>query len=81
MTKCKKPKACTILLRGGSKDVLNEVERNMHDAMNVARNVMLEPRIVPGGGAVEMALSQVHTVHNIAFIFFGLLFWSTWGLS
>jgi hypothetical protein len=24
------PKACTIVLRGASKDVLNEVERNLH---------------------------------------------------
>ncbi|GAA51713.1 T-complex protein 1 subunit gamma, partial [Clonorchis sinensis] len=59
ITKCKNPKACTILLRGASKDVLNEVERNLQDAMNVARNVMLEQRLVPGGGAIEMALGQV----------------------
>lgn len=26
---CKDPKACSILLRGGSKDVLNEIERNL----------------------------------------------------
>jgi T-complex protein 1 subunit gamma len=45
------------LLRGGSKDVLNEVERNMHDAMGVARNVMINPRLVPGGGALEMELA------------------------
>ena len=55
---CAKPKACTILLRGASKDVLNEVERNLHDAMGVARNVMMDPRLVPGGGAVEMAVSR-----------------------
>ncbi|CAL8096463.1 unnamed protein product [Calicophoron daubneyi] len=61
ITKCKNPKACTILLRGASKDVLNEVERNLQDAMCVARNVMLEKRLVPGGGAVEMALGQVMT--------------------
>ena len=29
------------MLRGASKDVLNEVERNLHDAMGVARNVCL----------------------------------------
>lgn len=46
----KNPKACTIILRGASKDVLNEVERNLQDAMAVARNVMLDPRLVPGGG-------------------------------
>jgi T-complex protein 1 subunit gamma len=37
------------VLRGASKDVLNEVERNLHDAMGVARNVLLDPRLVPGG--------------------------------
>lgn len=31
-----------------------EVERNLQDAMNVARNVMMDPRLCPGGGAIEM---------------------------
>ncbi|XP_055324365.1 T-complex protein 1 subunit gamma [Sitodiplosis mosellana] len=57
ITECKDPKACTILLRGASKDVLNETERNLQDALHVARNLVIEPRIVPGGGAIEMALS------------------------
>ncbi|RMZ89837.1 hypothetical protein DV736_g2927, partial [Chaetothyriales sp. CBS 134916] len=57
LTKCKNPKACTILLRGPSKDILNEVERNLHDAMGVARNVMFEPSVAPGGGATEMAVA------------------------
>lgn len=59
ITKCKNPKACTILLRGPSKDILNETERNIQDALNVARNLVLEQRVVAGGGAVEMALSQL----------------------
>ncbi|KAL2116574.1 hypothetical protein VTJ04DRAFT_8742 [Mycothermus thermophilus] len=57
LTQCKQPKACTILLRGPSKDVLNEIERNLQDAMGVARNVMFQPRLSPGGGATEMAVS------------------------
>lgn len=57
ITKCKNPKACTILLRGPSKDILNEMERNLQDAMSVARNVMFHPRLSPGGGATEMAVS------------------------
>ena len=36
-----------------------QVERNLHDAMNVARNVITDPRLVPGGGACEMALAHV----------------------
>jgi T-complex protein 1 subunit gamma len=58
LTECKNPKACTILLRGASKEVLNEVERNLLDAMSVARNVVFDPRLVPGGGATEMSISQ-----------------------
>ncbi|KAK9239672.1 chaperonin Cpn60/TCP-1 family [Lipomyces kononenkoae] len=57
LTKCKNPRACTILLRGPSKDILNEIERNLQDAMSVARNVFFEPRLSPGGGATEMAIS------------------------
>ncbi|KAI1083875.1 T-complex protein 1 [Whalleya microplaca] len=57
LTKCRTPKACTILLRGPSKDILNEIERNLQDAMGVARNVMFHPRLSPGGGATEMAVS------------------------
>lgn len=59
VTECENPKACTILLRGASKDVLNETERNLQDALHVARNIMIDPRLVAGGGAVEMAVSQV----------------------
>merc|ERR1719192_1918994 len=56
---CKDPKACTILLRGASKDILNEVERNLQDALHVARNIHLNPQLVYGGGAVEMELSHL----------------------
>ena len=55
---CKNPKACTIVLRGASKDVLNEIERNFQDALNVARNVMIDPFLVPGGGACEMEIAK-----------------------
>ncbi|KAJ8273538.1 hypothetical protein GJAV_G00102750 [Gymnothorax javanicus] len=58
ITECKDPKACTILLRGASKEILAEVERNLQDAMQVCRNVLLDPFLLPGGGAVEMAVSH-----------------------
>ena len=61
LEECEDPKACTILLRGGSKDVLNEVERNLQDAMQVVKNVVLEPKLLPGGGATEMAISAALT--------------------
>ena len=61
LEKCANPKACTVLLRGGSKDVLNEVERNLQDAMQVARNILLDPRMLPGGGATELAVASAIT--------------------
>ncbi|KAI9024701.1 T-complex protein 1 subunit gamma [Hyaloraphidium curvatum] len=57
LTKCREPKACTVILRGPSKDIINEVERNLQDAMAVARNVIFEPKLAPGGGATEMAVA------------------------
>ncbi|CAM0910428.1 unnamed protein product [Alopecurus aequalis] len=54
---CQDPKACTVLLRGASKDVLNEVERNLQDAMSVARNILKNPKLLPGGGASELTVS------------------------
>jgi len=57
LTECENPSACSILLRGASKDVLNEIERNLQDAMGVARNVLNNPKLTPGGGAVEMEIA------------------------
>ncbi|KAG9465456.1 hypothetical protein GDO78_018328 [Eleutherodactylus coqui] len=61
ITECKDPKACTIMLRGASKEILAEVERNLQDAMQVCRNVMVDPYLVPGGGATEMSVAHVLT--------------------
>merc|ERR1719498_1296141 len=58
MTQCQQPKACSIVLRGASRDVLNEMERNLQDAFCVARNIILEPKLLPGGGAIEMELAS-----------------------
>jgi len=55
---CESPKACSIILRGASKDVLNEIERNLGDAMNCVRTIYMDPRLVPGGGALEMAVAR-----------------------
>jgi len=57
LVECTDAKACTVVLRGASRDVLNEMERNLQDAFCVARNIILEPKLLPGGGATEMELS------------------------
>jgi len=57
MTECTNPSACSVVMRGASKDVLNEMERNLQDAFSVARNIILQPKLLPGGGATEMEIS------------------------
>ena len=55
---CENPSACSIILRGASKDVLNEMERNLHDCLAVAKNIYQDSKLLPGGGAVEMEVSS-----------------------
>ncbi len=54
---CKNPKAVSILIRGGSKQVVDETERALHDAICVVRDVVEDGKIVIGGGAVELELA------------------------
>ncbi|MEM0490808.1 MAG: thermosome subunit alpha [Ignisphaera sp.] len=56
--KCKNPKAATILLRGANDMLLDEVERSINDALHTVRNIMRDPKIVPGGGATEIEVAM-----------------------
>ncbi len=59
---CKHPRSVTLLLRGGSQRVVDEVERSIHDAIMVVRNVIEKPYVVVGGGAPETyAASKLRT--------------------
>ncbi|MGC9103378.1 MAG: thermosome subunit beta [Candidatus Methanodesulfokora sp.] len=54
---CRDPKAVSILIRGGSKQIIDEAERSLHDALSVVRDVVEDGYVVPGGGAVHVFLS------------------------
>lgn len=47
-------KAVTIMLRGGSKTIVDEAHRSVHDALCVVRNLIVEPKVIVGGGACEV---------------------------
>lgn len=55
---CANPKSVSILIRGGTDLVVDEVQRGLHDALCVIRNVIQEGKVVSGGGAPEMELSR-----------------------
>ena len=55
---CKNPKAVSILIRGGTEHVVDEVERSLEDALGSLTSALEVGRIVAGGGAPEEAVSK-----------------------
>uniref|UniRef100_A0A8D1UUB1 T-complex protein 1 subunit alpha n=1 Tax=Sus scrofa TaxID=9823 RepID=A0A8D1UUB1_PIG len=49
--------SASIILRGANDFMCDEMERSLHDALCVVRRVLESKSVVPGGGAVEAALS------------------------
>ena len=55
---CKNPKAVTILLRGSTDHVLDEIERAVKDGIGDVAAAIKDGRVVSGGGAIEMELAR-----------------------
>ena len=49
--------AASLVLRGANDFMCDEMERSVHDALCVVKRVLKSKSVVPGGGAVEAALS------------------------
>jgi len=56
---CKNPKAVSILLRGGTEHVVEEVERAVDDALGGVAAAIEVGSIVPGGGAPEIEVARL----------------------
>jgi len=54
---CKHTRAQTIILRGANDYMLDEIDRSLHDALSIVKRTLESKSVVPGGGAVEAALS------------------------
>ena len=55
---CKNPKAVTILVRGGTEHVTNEIERALTDAVGDVSAALKNCRVVAGAGAPEVELAM-----------------------
>jgi T-complex protein 1 subunit beta len=51
-------RACTIVLRGATEQLLDEAERSLHDALAVLSQTVKEPRTTLGGGCAEMNMAK-----------------------
>ncbi|MFB5615658.1 MAG: thermosome subunit beta [Nitrosopumilus sp.] len=56
---CKHPQSVTMLIRGGTQRVIDEVDRSIHDSLMVVKDVIEKPAIVAGGGAPEAFAASV----------------------
>merc|ERR1712004_953505 len=59
-----KTKTCTIILRGGAEQFMEETERSLHDAIMIVRRAIKNDAVVAGGGAIEMELSKILRDHS-----------------
>ncbi len=55
---CRNPKAVTLLVRGGTEHVTNEIERALTDAVGDISASLKDGYVVAGAGAPEIELSQ-----------------------
>ena len=55
---CENPQSVTLLIRGASQRVVDEVDRSIHDSFMVVKDVIETPKIVAGGGAPEALLAS-----------------------
>jgi len=53
--------ACTIILRGATRQILDEADRSLHDALCVLSQTVKETRTVFGGGCSEMLMANAVT--------------------
>jgi len=58
VTGCKNPKAVSVLIRGGTEHVVDEIERSLDDALSVVAVSIEDGKMITGGGstAVEIAM-------------------------
>lgn len=54
---CANTRAVTIFIRGSNKMIIDEAKRALHDALCVVRNLVIDNRVVYGGGAAEISCS------------------------
>ncbi|MBI4739261.1 TCP-1/cpn60 chaperonin family protein [Candidatus Woesearchaeota archaeon] len=55
---CKNPKSVTVLIKGGTEHVVDEVKRAMEDAIGDVAAALKVGKVVAGAGATEMELSR-----------------------
>jgi T-complex protein 1 subunit epsilon len=54
---CVNSRAVTVLIRGGTKMIVDEAKRSLHDALCVTRNLIKDNAITYGGGSIEVSCS------------------------
>lgn len=62
--KCKNPNSISVLIRGGTKHIIEDAERSFKNVLNVIKIIVETPLILPGGGAAEIETSKQLRKHS-----------------
>ncbi|CAG9573326.1 unnamed protein product [Danaus chrysippus] len=57
ITECRNSRAVTVMVRGGSRVIVEEAKRSVHDALCIVRALVQDSRVVYGGGSAEVSCS------------------------
>ncbi|NOR16643.1 thermosome subunit, partial [candidate division WOR-3 bacterium] len=58
VTDCKNPKAVSILIRGTTDHIVDELERGLHDALSVVKVALEDGKMTAGGGSAAIAIAM-----------------------
>jgi len=65
---CPQSKTCTLVIRGGAEQFVQEAERSLNDAIMIVRRAIKASKIVAGAGSTELELSRylLHHARSIS---------------
>ncbi|MCP4761476.1 MAG: thermosome subunit [archaeon] len=58
VSKCENPKSISILIRGGTRHIIEEAERSLKNCLGVVKDIIEHSQYVPGAGAIETELAK-----------------------
>ncbi|XP_036621764.1 T-complex protein 1 subunit zeta-2 isoform X1 [Trichosurus vulpecula] len=62
--KCENPRSVTLLVKGPNKHTLTQIKDAIRDGLRAVKNALDDNCVVPGAGAVEVAISEALVKHK-----------------
>uniref|UniRef100_A0A8C5VUB5 Chaperonin containing TCP1 subunit 6A n=1 Tax=Microcebus murinus TaxID=30608 RepID=A0A8C5VUB5_MICMU len=64
--KCNNPRSVTLLVKGPNKHTLTQIKDAIKDGLRAVKNAIVDGCVVPGAGAVEVAMAETLIKHKLS---------------